>query len=115
MIRRIYNILTIAAVLFFTALVILAIPSFFDAEFEIVNDSSEAVSVIAVWRSNDKQIGEIQSKTLYRFSVNDEAAMKFKVHYTSGKMVESDPVYFSSGIKVIATISSEGIQVRYDH
>lgn len=114
MILRIFNILTVVAVLFFIALIILAVPSFFDPEFEIVNNSSEAVSVIATWRSNEKQIGEIQSMSSHRFSVNDEAAMKFKVRYASGKEVESEPVYFTSGIKIIGTISNDGIDVRYD-
>lgn len=115
MIRRIFNILTVAAVLFFIALLILATPSFFDPEFEIVNNSSEAVSVVATWRSNEKKIGRIQSMSSHRFSVNDEAAMKFKVRYASGKEVETEPLYFTSGIKVIATISSDGVEVRYDH
>jgi len=115
MIRRISNILTVAAVFYFIALLILATPSFFDPEFEIVNNASEAVSVVATWRSNEKQIGKIQSMSSYRFSVNDETAMKFKVRYASGREVESEPQYFTSGIKVIATISSDGIEVRYDH
>jgi hypothetical protein len=51
----------------------------------------------------------------HRFSVNDEAAMKFKVRYSSGREVETEPLYFTSGIKVIATISSDGVEVRYDH
>lgn len=114
-IPRIFNLLTVAAVLFFIALLILAIPSFFDPEFEIVNNASEAVSVVATWRSNEKQIGRIQSMSSYRFSVNDEAAMKFRVRYASGREVESEPLYFTSGIKVIATISSDGIEIRYDH
>jgi len=115
MIRRIFNILTVAAVLFFIVLLILATPSFFDPEFEIVNNSSEAVSVVATWRNNEKKIGEIRSMSSHRFSVNDEAAINFKVRYTSGREVETEPVYFTCGIKVIATISSDGVKVRYDH
>lgn len=115
MIRRIFNILTVATVLFFIALLVLVAPSFFDPEFVVVNSSSEAVSVVATWRSNEKQIGRIQSMSSHRFSVDDEAAMTFKVRYTSGKEVESEPLYFTRGIKVIATISSAGIEVRYDH
>lgn len=115
MIRRIFNILTAAAVLFFAALVILAAPSFYDPEFEVVNNSSEAVSIVAAWRYKEKQIGSIESMSSHRFSVNDEAAMKFKVRYASGKEIDTEPMYFTSGIKVIVIISSDGIDVRYDH
>lgn len=114
MIRRLYNILTIAAGLFFIALAVLAIPSFFDAEFKIVNNSAEVVSVTAVWGSNVKKIGEIQSMASYQFSVDDEASMTFIVNYTSGKVLESDPVYFTSGITVNVTVSNEGVDVGYD-
>jgi hypothetical protein len=115
MIRRIFNILTVATALFFIVLLILATPSFFDPEFEIVNNSAEAVSVVAVWRNNEKKIGRIPSMSSHRFSVEDEAAMQFRVRYASGRVVETEPLYFTSGIKVIATISSDGVIVRYDH
>jgi hypothetical protein len=115
MMRRVFNILTAAAVAFLVALVILAAPSFFDPEFEIVNNAAEPVSVVVAWRSTEKQIGSIPSKSSRRFTVDDEAAMRFKVRYASGKEVETEPLYFTSGTKVIATISSDGVAVRYDH
>lgn len=112
--RRIFNYLTAAAAVFFLALLILAIPSFFDPEFAVVNNSSETVSVIAAWRSQEKVIGSIDPMSSREFSIDDEAAMTFKVRYASGKEIESDPLYFTSGAKVIATISSDGIAVQYD-
>ncbi|MEH6470902.1 MAG: hypothetical protein V7752_06580 [Halopseudomonas sp.] len=104
-----------AAVLFYTALGILAAPSFFDPEFKVVNNSSETVSIVAEWRSNEKQISSIESMSSYQFSVNGEDVMRFRVRYASGKELETDPLYFSSGIKVIAIITSDGIEVRYDN
>ena len=114
MLRRISNILTAAAALFLFALLILAVPSFFDPEFEVVNNSSGAVSVVAEWRGSKKEIGTIEPMSFYRFSIDAEAAMKFRVRYASGNEVKSEPIYFTSGTKVIATISDTGIKVQYD-
>ena len=114
-IRRIANFLTIAAALFFFALLSLAIPSFFDPEFEIVNNTAEAVSVVASWRDQEKKIMKIEPMSSHRFSIDDEAAMKFRVRFAGGREVETEPLYFTSGIKVIARISSEGVEVSYDH
>jgi hypothetical protein len=115
MIRRIFNVLTAASLIFFVVLVILAAPSFFDPEIEVVNSTSEVVSVVAKWRSTEKNIGKLESKSTYRFSVDDEAAIMFKVRYGNGKEVETEPLYFTSGINVIAEITSDGIEVRYNH
>lgn len=112
--RRVINYLAAAAAIFFLAMVTLAIPSFFDPEFEVANNSSGTVSVVAAWRSHEKMIGNIAPMSSYEFSVDDEAAMIFRVHYASGKEVESEPMYFTSGTKVIATISGDSMVVRYD-
>jgi hypothetical protein len=114
MVQRIYTILTGAAVIFFAVLVILAIPSFFDPKFEIVNQTTEPVFVVAEWRNDEKEIGNIGPMSSYEFSVNDEAAMMFRVRYPSSAEAESEPIYFTHGIKVIATISNEVVKVRYD-
>ena len=50
----------------------------------------------------------------HRFSIDDEAAMSFTVRYASGEKIKSEPLYFTSGMKVIAGISSDGIEVGYD-
>ena len=98
-----------------TALLILAAPSFLDPEFEVVNRSSGDVSVVATWRGNERRIGPMRPMSSHRFTLDDEAAITFRVRYASGREVETDPLYFTSGIKVIATISDDGIEVRYDH
>lgn len=115
MIRRFFNFLTAASLVFLVALVILAAPSFFDPEIEIVNRTPEAVSVIATWRNTEKNIGQIEPMSSYQFSVDDEAAMVFKVRYPDGNEIETEPLYFSSGLKVLAEITSDGVSVRYDH
>ena len=114
MLSRISKALTAASILFFLALVIFAIPSFFDPEFEVINRSSETVSVFAAWRGGERDIGEILPQSSHRFSVDDEAAMTFRVRFSSGREIESEPLYFTRGTKVIATISRDGMEVRYD-
>ena len=115
MIRGAFKFLTVAAVLFFVGLVILAVPSFFDPVFEVVNESPEPVSVVAEWQKEKKAIGIVGPMSSYVFSVNAEAAMMFRVSYSGGREAESEPIYFTSGTRVIATISSEKVEVRYDH
>lgn len=94
---------------------ILAIPSFIDAQFEIKNQLNEPVSVVAQWQDEVKEIQNISPMSSFEFSLDAEAAMKFRVRYPGGREVESEPIYFSSGLKVIATITDNGVKVRYDH
>ena len=115
MIRRLFNVLTIASVLFFVVLAILAAPSFFDPVFEVVNRSNEPVFVVAQWRKEEKEIGDIGPMSSYEFSLDAEGAMRFRVGYPGDGEAVSEPIYFTSGTKVIATISSDAVNVRYDH
>ena len=115
MIRRTFNILTVAFAIFFGVLVILAVPSFFDPAFEVVNTTTQPVFVVAEWRNEEKELGNIAPMSSYEFSINDEAAMKFRARYPRGAETESEPIYFTSGVQVIATITSDAIKVRYDH
>ena len=114
MIRRIFNILWIAAVVFFAALVILAVPSFFAPEFEILNNASAPVSVTAGWRDRERQCGGIEPGAFCRFSVSDEGAMKFTVRYADEREIATRPVYFTRGIKVLVTVSDDRVELRYD-
>lgn len=108
------NVLTLAAALFLLALLIIAVPSFLDPEFEVINESSEAVSVVASWHRNDMQVGELRPMASRQFSIDDEATITFKVRYQSGKEVSSEPLYFTSGSRIVATVSDAAIEARYD-
>lgn len=112
--NRVFRYLTIASLLFFALVMMLAIPSFLDPEFEVINHSPGVVSVVAGWRNSEKPLGNIQPESSSTFSLDDEAAITFTVTYGDGKVVESKPLYFTSGIKVIANITGEGVEVRYD-
>ena len=115
MLRRFYNILNAVALVFFAGLAVLVAPSFFDPQFEIRNQSGETVSVVAAWRDNERVFADIAPSSRVEFSVEDEAGMAFRVRYPDGREIASEPVYFTRGTTVIATIAEEGVQVRYDH
>ncbi|MBT8448133.1 MAG: hypothetical protein KJO69_00485, partial [Gammaproteobacteria bacterium] len=93
MLRRIFNILTVASLIFFTALTVWAIPSFFYPKFEIVNDSTESIFVVAEWRNESKEVGSIEPMSSYIFSIDAEAAMKFRVIYADGRQADSEQIY----------------------
>lgn len=114
MIRRIFNILTIAAGVFFAALLILAVPSFFAPEFKILNNASGPVSVTASWRGKERQCDAIEPRAFCRFSVSDEGAMKFTVRYPDEREIETRPLYFTRGIKVLVTVSDDRVDLQYD-
>ncbi len=111
---RVSKILNTIALLGLVALAISAIPSFLHPKFEVTNSAAETVSVTAVWRNNEKELGDIPPEATQKFAVNDEAAMVFRVSYAKGMVIESEPIYFSSGMRVIATISNSAIDVRSD-
>ncbi|MDC1286388.1 hypothetical protein N8198_00725 [Gammaproteobacteria bacterium] len=114
MIKTLSRCLIISGIVFFAGLTILAIPSFFDPEFEIKNASPGIVSVVAIWRGNEKYIGEIQPMSSYIFSISDEAGIKFRVTYADKKTIESKETYFTSGIKIITIITVDAVEVTYD-
>ena len=114
MIKTLFKCLTISATLFFAVLAIFTIPSFFDPEFEIKNSSPGIVSVVAIWRDNEKNIGKIQPMSTHSFSINDEAGIKFRVTYTDNKTIESKEMYFTNGIKIITVITADAVEVKYD-
>ena len=116
MLRRIYNALTVAGLLYLAVMAVLVVgPSFFDPQFDIRNRSGETVSVVAVWRDKKREFVDIAPSGRVEFSVSDEAGMSFRVRYPDGREIASEPVYFTLGTTVIATINADDIDVRYDH
>ncbi|KTG16138.1 MULTISPECIES: hypothetical protein [unclassified Guyparkeria] len=115
MFRRIYNALTIVALLFIAAVMVLVVaPSFLDPQFEIRNRTEEPVSAVAAWREQERAFPNIGPDSTIQFSVEDEAGMAFRVRYPDGREAACEPVYFTRGTTVIATITEDDIEVRYD-
>lgn len=46
-------------------------------------------------------------------NVSDEAVMKFNVTFKSGEQLESEGIYFTSGITVICNITNQVVTVKY--
>ena len=80
-------------------------PSFFDPEFEVINRSSETVSVFAAWRGGERDIGEILPQSSHQFSVDDEAAMTTSESAFQRPGDRASRRMSPRGTKVIATIS----------
>lgn len=112
--RRAVKIASIVAVTILVVAAVLVVPSFRDPKFKIVNESAEVISVVASWRDEQKKIEAIGPSSSHEFSVVDEAAMKFTVRYSGGREAESEEIYFTRGVTVIAIISAGGVEVRYD-
>ena len=113
MIQRIVNTLFVIAAFFFIVLVLLAIPHFLDPAFEVVNETTQPVFVVAEWAYGEKEIGNIGPMSSYGFTVSGEAGMTFRVRYPDGAEAESEEIYFTRGTRVIATIKADAIDVRY--
>lgn len=114
MFNRLFNILTWLAAAFFIAVLVVAAPSFFDPEFEVVNASPGPVAVVATWRDAHKTLGTIEPSSSVRLTLDDEAAMTLHVRYADGRRVETEPLYFTQGIRVIARINNDGVEFGYD-
>lgn len=110
----IVSVLTISAILTLALLVVLAILSFFDPDFEMANNSPGVVSVVAAWPTGEKELGDIRPLSSSKFRAGDEGAMRCELKYSGGKVVKSEARYFTRGTKVIATITSDGVLVRHD-
>jgi len=44
----------------------------------------------------------------------DEALMVFAVRYADGREIESQPIYFTSGVVVNISITQDGVDVKRD-
>ena len=112
--KRIFRALEITAVLFFILLAVMFLPSVFNPGFVVNNTTSRPVMVTALWREQSRDLGEIEAAASHRFNVSDEAAMTFRVTYPDGRILESNPIYFSNGLTVVATITEDAVKVDYD-
>jgi hypothetical protein len=96
------------------AVIYLATPLISSTTFNISNKTSENIIITAYWRNKEKDLGVIKSSSTYKFNVSDEAAMKFKVKYMNGKILESKEIYFTSGLVINVNVLSDSIEVNYN-
>ena len=102
------------AVVLVAGLVWFVVPSFAAPAFVVINRSAEPVTVVASWRQTARPLGRLASGDRLRFTVADEAAMRFAVTYPDGRQLESEPIYFTAGIVVFTEIEADRVESRYD-
>ncbi|MEQ8230631.1 MAG: hypothetical protein RKL32_02875, partial [Gammaproteobacteria bacterium] len=61
LLRRFDRLLTVCALLFLGLLVILVVPSFSAPAFELVNEASEPVTVVAQWRDGEQRVERLDA------------------------------------------------------
>jgi len=93
----------------------MAAPLLKNPQFEVINQSQQVVHVFAYWRDKNRVLGPVQPSATKVFSVKDEAAMRFTGRFPDGREINSEEIYFTNGTRVVATITENGIQLKYDH
>ena len=81
--------------------------------FLISNQTEQDIYVTAYWRDKQKDIGEIKPNQSITLNVNDEAAMKFKVRFKNSVQLESEEIYFTSGITIICSVTNQEVTLKY--
>ena len=79
--------------------------------FKISNESAGNVAVTAKWRDQVRNLGDIEPGSTISLTVRDETSMVFLVRYADGTEMNSEPVYFSSGITTNVSISRNSIDI----
>jgi len=82
--------------------------------FQISNDSTQDVAVTVTRHDKSRDLGIIKAGSLISLTARDESSMVFTVRYADGREIESQPIYFTSGIVVTVSISQDGIDVQRD-
>jgi hypothetical protein len=88
-------------------------PYFSPPMFLVINQTKQEVHVTAYWRDKQRVIGVIMPNQSVPLNVSDEAAMKFKVKFKNNAQLESEEIYFTSGITVICNITNQEVTVKY--
>ena len=108
--------------LIFATILVLAISTTFifvketnlGPRFQISNDSGQSVTVTVTRRNKSRNLGTIEAGSQISLTARDEVSMIFMVRYSDGREIESQPIYFTSGILVNLTIGEDGVDVKRD-
>lgn len=114
MFQKLLKYLSITSLGVIFVLFLLMMPAFLDPMFEVRNKSSLSITVQAFWRSETKTIGPIGPGGSSGFSLDDEAGISFRVRYADGRVVETEPIYFGSGIRVNVEVADGEVKTGYD-
>ena len=78
----------------------------------VANNSGQQISITVTTPEKVKDLGSVASGGKRSFKTRDETTMTFKVRYSDGREIDSSPVYFTNGIRVIATVDKERIELE---
>ena len=109
--------------LIFAALLVFAISTTFvfvretdlGPRFQVSNKSSQAVNVTVARQDKSRDLGTIEAGSQISLTARDESSLVFTVKYADGREIESQPVYFTSGVAVNVTIRQDGIDVKREN
>lgn len=96
-----------------SAIAFFALSHFDKSHFVVENVSPSNVIVVAKWREEELVLGNIGVKEKIEFKLYAEASMVFIATYPNGSTISSEPIYFTSGTDVEATIFSDKINTGY--
>ena len=107
----------VEAIIILTLIVVgifIVAPQFADSKFTVINQSPEAVNITVFWRDQKFETGSVKPKARYVFTLDDESAVRFTARLKNGNLLESQPIYFTSGTSIIVTVNETDIEVAYD-
>lgn len=103
----------LAFFLMFVAVVIYAVNlQLAKATFTVINRSSEPVEVTASWQGQVKALGLLAPQAESAFEVEEEAVMKFRANFASGKISSALVPSYSLGSDIIVLINDSVIEIK---
>lgn len=103
----------LAFFLMFVAIVIYAVNlQLAKATFTVINRASEPVEVTASWQGQVNALGLLAQNTESSFEVEEEAVMKFRASYASGKISSALVPSYSLGSDIVVLINDSTIEIK---
>ena len=80
--------------------------------FIVANNADLPISISVITPAKAKDLGSVASGGKRSFKARDETTLTLRVRYSDGREINSSPVYFTNGIRVIATVDKEQIELE---
>jgi len=80
--------------------------------FIVANNSDQQIRITVTTPEKVKDLGSVASGGKRSFKARDETTMTLRVRYSDGRELDSSPMYFTNGIRVIATVDKETIELE---
>jgi len=80
--------------------------------FIVANNSGQPISITVTTPEKVKDLGSVASGGKRSFKARDETTMTLRVRYSDDRELDSGPMYFTNGIRVIAMVDKETIELE---